>query len=581
MAGRDGRRRPGAEGVMSAAMGVAREIAKASMSSSPPGKRGSSPPGPEEAPGEAPAVPTGRAARRRQAAAVSRADLDRGRAAGGPRAALPPGQSPPALPAPAGPERSLPAAPEPPSAGAGGWEASSGSERSRSGSPPVAAGGWEASSGSERLRSGSPPGAAGGREASSGSERSQPGSPPAGAGGWEASSGSERLRSGSPPGAAGGREASSGRSLPESPPVAAGGREASSGSERLRSGSPPAVDGGRGTRDPEPGGVAAVQDAKVPAPDRERAPAARHAAPETEVAVPPAGHPARHAASEPAKARPAAARAAAARPAGARAAAARPAAARPAAARPAAEDRAAAARGARRRPPVRTAVAGFRPGRIRGAAQRVGGPYWGVRFTMSLIIAVMLLTVTGFAYQRLTGVQVLPDGPAARFWAAPRDFPVLRRSEPVRIRARSVQIDAPIHSVGNAQNGAIDVPTGDRFNEAGWYNKGPTPGEYGPAVIVGHVDNGTGPSVFHKLSRLRPGNRVEITRTDGTVAVFQVNTSKRYDRHDLPVDEVFGDFSRPGLRLITCGGRWVGGTTGYADNVVVFASLVKSRPGER
>jgi hypothetical protein len=225
-------------------------------------------------------------------------------------------------------------------------------------------------------------------------------------------------------------------------------------------------------------------------------------------------------------------------------------------------------------------VAARRPGPLRRAARRAGGPDWGLRLTFSLIAALMLLTVTGFAFERLTGVDVLPNGPPARFWPAPRDFPVLARSLPVSIRARSVRIDAPIHGIGNTPSGAIDVPTGERFNEAGWYDKGPTPGEYGPAVIVGHVDTGTGPSVFHKLSRLRPGNRVEITRADGSVAVFEVNSVKRFDRDNLPADEVFGDFSRPALRLITCGGRWVGGTTGYADNIVVFASLVKARrPG--
>nr|WP_246273712.1 class F sortase [Phytohabitans houttuyneae] len=235
-------------------------------------------------------------------------------------------------------------------------------------------------------------------------------------------------------------------------------------------------------------------------------------------------------------------------------------------------------RRAPRRPPDRTRdFVRRRSGRLRRAAWRVGGPDWGIRLAMSLIIAVMLLTVTGFAFERLTGVDVLPDGPAARFWPAPRDFPVLARSLPVSIRARSVRIDAPVHGVGNTTGGAIDVPRGERFDEAGWYDKGPTPGEYGPAVIVGHVDNGAGPSVFHKLSRLRPGNRVEVDRADGSVAVFEVNSVKRYDRDELPADEVFGDFSRPGLRLITCGGRWVGGATGYADNVVVYASLVKAR----
>ncbi|WP_173037323.1 class F sortase [Phytohabitans flavus] len=220
-------------------------------------------------------------------------------------------------------------------------------------------------------------------------------------------------------------------------------------------------------------------------------------------------------------------------------------------------------------------------GPLRRAVERAGGTYWGVNFAMSLIIAVMLLTVSGFAFGRLTGIKVLPDGPAARFWPAPRDFPVLSRSVPVSIKARSVQISAPINPVGNAENGAIDVPTGEEINEAGWYDKGPTPGEYGPAVIVGHVDSGAGPSVFHKLSNLRPGNRVEITRADHKVAVFEVNAVKRFDRDNLPADQIFEDFSRPALRLITCGGRWVGGTTGYADNVVVFASLVKDRPGGR
>jgi hypothetical protein len=29
----------------------------------------------------------------------------------------------------------------------------------------------------------------------------------------------------------------------------------------------------------------------------------------------------------------------------------------------------------------------------------------------------------------------------------------------------------------------------------------------------------------------------------------------------------------PRLALVTCGGNWVGGETGYADNVIVFARL--------
>jgi hypothetical protein len=83
--------------------------------------------------------------------------------------------------------------------------------------------------------------------------------------------------------------------------------------------------------------------------------------------------------------------------------------------------------------------------------------------------------------------------------------------------------------------------------------------------------------VFHRLRELSPGQRIEIVRRDRTVAVFEVNSVEQFGKDVLPLARVYQDFSRPGLRLITCGGAWVGGSTGYADNVIVFASLVDSR----
>jgi hypothetical protein len=71
-----------------------------------------------------------------------------------------------------------------------------------------------------------------------------------------------------------------------------------------------------------------------------------------------------------------------------------------------------------------------------------------------------------------------------------------------------------------------------------------------------------------------PGARIEITRRDRQVAVFEVNSVEQFRKDRIPVPRVYSDFSRPSLRLITCGGAWVGGGTGYADNVIVFASLV-------
>ncbi|MFG1775790.1 class F sortase [Micromonospora sp. NPDC049051] len=194
-----------------------------------------------------------------------------------------------------------------------------------------------------------------------------------------------------------------------------------------------------------------------------------------------------------------------------------------------------------------------------------------------VIGTLMALIITMLGVERIAGVSLLPDRFLAALRPAPKEFPVLPASRPVGIAIDPIDVRAPVHAVGIAPDGTIGVPDAARAQEAGWYDQGPTPGQYGPSVIVGHVDTTTGPAVFHKLRDLRDGDRIEVARQDRSVAVFEVDSVERFDKDQLPVDEVFGDFSRPRLRLITCGGRWVGGETGYADNVVVFASLVRAR----
>lgn len=157
------------------------------------------------------------------------------------------------------------------------------------------------------------------------------------------------------------------------------------------------------------------------------------------------------------------------------------------------------------------------------------------------------------------------------------DATALRPSRPVRLTIKSIKVDASIRRVGLAPDGSIAVPALDRHEETGWYDRGPTPGQYGPAIIVGHVDSRTGPSVFHDLRELRTGARIEVSRADRSVAIFEVTSVERFDKRNLPAERVYGDYSHPGLRLMTCGGRWLGGEVGYADNVVAFAGLVGSR----
>lgn len=225
-------------------------------------------------------------------------------------------------------------------------------------------------------------------------------------------------------------------------------------------------------------------------------------------------------------------------------------------------------------PDRRVAPGTFRPAaRGRPGRRRAGPP------PLVLVILILMgLIVAGLGIEYVTGVRVLPSAISAGVKPPPRSFPVLDASRPIGISIESIGLDAPVHEVGIAPDGAIAAPAAHRAQEVGWYGQSPTPGQYGPAVLVGHVDTQTGPAVFHDLDMLRAGARVEVSRADGSVAVFEVNSMSRYDKARLPVAEIYEDFSRPGLRLITCGGRWVGGRTGYADNIVVFASLVAARP---
>ncbi|MEV1289701.1 class F sortase [Micromonospora sp. NPDC049679] len=194
---------------------------------------------------------------------------------------------------------------------------------------------------------------------------------------------------------------------------------------------------------------------------------------------------------------------------------------------------------------------------------------------IALIILLVGVFATGIGLQHVTG-SGSPSFLSGDYRQPPRKSPAMPASRPAAISIPDLQLRAAVHSVGLAPDGTIEVPPLERHREAGWFERSPTPGELGPSLIVGHVDSRTGPSVFHGLKTLKSGAKIEIARQDGSQAVFKVESVERFDKRALPNDRVYGDFSRANLRLITCGGQWVGGETGYADNVIVFASLASN-----
>ncbi|MEV4160951.1 class F sortase [Nonomuraea dietziae] len=146
-----------------------------------------------------------------------------------------------------------------------------------------------------------------------------------------------------------------------------------------------------------------------------------------------------------------------------------------------------------------------------------------------------------------------------------------RRAEPTHVLIPRLGVKAPLVVLGVADDGRLAVPPLDHANIAGWYGGGPTPGERGSAVIVGHLDTTTGPAVFARLSELRAGDTVAAVRADGTVAVFSVERLERTPKSRFPADEVYGATRERKLVLVTCGGAFDRIHGSYTDNLIVHA----------
>jgi len=155
---------------------------------------------------------------------------------------------------------------------------------------------------------------------------------------------------------------------------------------------------------------------------------------------------------------------------------------------------------------------------------------------------------------------------------------VLSASEPVSLTIPSIGVKSALLELGLNADGTVQVPSLEEpHSQAGWYKNSPTPGSVGPAILLGHIDSKKyGPGVFYDLGRLKPGQEVDVTRQDGTVAVFAIDQVRVYPKDNFPTKDVYGNIDHAGLRLITCGGTFDPTKHSYESNIVAYASLVSS-----
>ncbi|MHC5902533.1 class F sortase [Streptomyces sp. S6] len=151
---------------------------------------------------------------------------------------------------------------------------------------------------------------------------------------------------------------------------------------------------------------------------------------------------------------------------------------------------------------------------------------------------------------------------------------------PQRVDIPELGVQAPVVARGLDPRGAIDPPPYDQAGVVGWYAAGVTPGARGTALLVGHVDTETRPAVFYKLSTVKAGETVRVTRGDGKVAEFTVDDVEVVQRDHFDAQRAYGTrkSDRAELRLITCGGTFDRVSRSYTANVIVSAYLTGTGP---
>lgn len=210
------------------------------------------------------------------------------------------------------------------------------------------------------------------------------------------------------------------------------------------------------------------------------------------------------------------------------------------------------------------------------------------KFSLSLAAAVVLVIVGigCIVYALLHQVSPphgpsyappMPIGPAptSKQASAPNG-PTLPYSLPTKLTIPALKTNDRVIQLGKNKDGSVQVPAGKEIDLPGWYKYSPTPGQYGASVILGHVDDLKGPSLFWELENLQPGDKVSVARADGLTADFSVTKVAEYPKDNFPTNEVYSGNNDAELRLITCG-AFDQSSGHYDGNTVVYAELTGSR----
>lgn len=166
-----------------------------------------------------------------------------------------------------------------------------------------------------------------------------------------------------------------------------------------------------------------------------------------------------------------------------------------------------------------------------------------------------------------------PPPAASRPASGSKSARALTTSRPIVLDIPRIGVRTPLMLLAKNADRTVQVPPLSQVRQAGWYRLGASPGARGPAVIIGHVDSRRGPGVFFRLGDLRPGDIAKVTREDGKIATFEIDSVEQVSKTSFPTQRVYGSLPYAGLRLVTCGGRFDRTSGHYTENVIAYGHL--------
>jgi len=141
-----------------------------------------------------------------------------------------------------------------------------------------------------------------------------------------------------------------------------------------------------------------------------------------------------------------------------------------------------------------------------------------------------------------------------------------------RLVIEKLGVDARIEPVDLDAAHAMAAPSS--MSTVGWYDRGPSPGGPGDAVIDGHYGLPNDPAVFRNLHALSAGDLIVVIWPDGRHVKFRVTSSLVIPRDARAPAGLFAKSGTPRLSLITCGGAWQQDQATYTHRLIVTAVAV-------